>query len=145
MKDTGATISHRRRAAMARRVFRTTLAAIVASAFLQVTAFASGAELFSMSEAEFNSQFQSQITKIYNLIHTISLPIAVVGFAASCFTCLFGNQRDIEKAMRHVLFILIAIVCLQLVPAVVALARNVFSSYTYTPPSSYDPGRNLTF
>lgn len=112
----------------------------------QVPAFADSAtELFLMTESQFNSRFHTQINRIYTLIQEISLPIAVVGFATSCFLCLFGDQKSLESAKKRMLYILIAIVCLQLVPLVVAAAREVFSSYQYTPATTFDTGRNVTF
>ena len=106
---------------------------------LQVTAFADEAR------TAFETNYKAQISRIYDFISNLTLPIATVGFATSCVACLFGNRRDIEKASRHILYILIAIVCINLVPLVASAAISIFKDFTYNPPTTFDPNRNITF
>lgn len=85
------------------------------------------------ADAQFRSDFMAAIKRIYDLITTLMLPVAVVGFSTTCVTCMIGDRRDMEKAMKRIVYLFIAMVCLYILPLVIQSAIDVFMPYTYTP------------
>lgn len=76
-----------------------------------------------------DSDILSNIIAFWQMCMNIAAPIATVAVAIIGLKCLLGSEKDMEHGMDQIRVILIAIVCLEMVPLVYSLVINSISSY----------------
>lgn len=99
-----------------------------------VTAFASGAEREEAAE-DLMEDFLNDIVDIYDVVVSISMPIATVAISWAGLNAILGDDRDTERAVVTLKWVVIAMAALYFLPSFLSFAISIFSAYGWDPSS----------
>lgn len=105
-------------------VFTVTCAALVT----QALAASNGTAV-----AQFPANFLGEIKTVYYTFTSAAMALATVAFAAGGMKMLFGGKQDTDKALKQMKFALVALVCLYMLPMVMALGKQVGRAFAWNP------------
>lgn len=74
-----------------------------------------------------------KITEFYNFVVSISFPIATVAVALFGLEGLIGGQRETERAVTGIKWILISLVIMLLLPGIISMFIGLFKTYEWNP------------
>lgn len=95
-------------------------------AYAEDDAGSGNAQLFDNSDT-INADTAAPLVSAFQLIRNVGTIFSVIGIAGSGIQ-LVSNTALAEKALKRILYILIALMALWLLPAAIALGRNIFGS-----------------
>ncbi len=86
---------------------------------------------------DLDTTYIAQVNSFLGLARNVALYIAAAGLAWTAFTMLFGSEKDASASKTKIKYILIAIVCLILLPYVIQFGRSLFGgAYSPTVPGA---------
>lgn len=80
-------------------------------------------------------EFADQLKTIYTIFSNISLPCGAVSFAFGAYKLMLGDERlkEPSKGKKQMQLSILAVVAIQVLPAVISFAFSLVSGYQWDP------------